>query len=338
MNLKTSYMGIALKNPIIVGASNLSTDTKVLESIQQAGAAAIVYKSLFEEQIQLENLQTYEEMSEYDDRNAEMTSIFPDEKMYEKGPESFLYDFHKARKILKIPLIASLNCIYDDTWYDYAKQLEKAGADGLELNFYATPKDPEIDGNAIIKEQIDTLAGVIKAVNIPVSVKLSPFYTNPLFVIRELEKAGAKSVTIFNRLYQPDINVENEELELKYQSSASSEHCLPLRYAGLLFSNTEMSIICNSGIHTGEDMIGMLLAGADAVQIVSAIYQNGPHYISKMISELEGWMIARSYSSLKDFKGKLSKAKIKDDPFAYSRSQYVDAIMNLKRFFKDRQV
>lgn len=335
MDLKTKYMGIQLKNPIIVGASNLSTDLKVLQSIQDSGAGAIVYKSLFEEQIQLENLQTWEDMKQYEDRNAEMTSLFPDESMYEHGPEEFIHGFKKAREIIKLPLIASLNCVYDDTWYEYAKNLQMAGADGLELNFYAAPKDFELDDNAIIKEQIDTVEGVCKVVDIPVSVKLSPFYTNPLYAIKEFEKAGAKSVTLFNRLYQPDIDIDEETLDLKYQSSHESEHCLPLRFAGLLYNNTNMSIICNSGIHTGEDVIRMLLAGADAVQIVSTVYKNGPSYVGKMIQDIESWMKRKSYESVSDFKGKLSNAKIKNDPYAYKRAQYVDAIMNLKKHFKD---
>ncbi|MFA8298721.1 MAG: dihydroorotate dehydrogenase-like protein [Hyphomicrobiales bacterium] len=337
MNLKSKYLNLELDNPIIVGASNLSADLKVLESLQEAGAGAIVYKSLFEEQIQIENLQTWEEMKEYNDRNAEMTTIFPDESRYEHGPEEFIYEFKKARKLLKIPLIASLNCVYDDTWYEYAKRLEKAGADALELNFYSVPKDFEMDGSAIFKEQVDTLTGVKNAIKIPVSVKLSPFYTNPLYAIKELEKAGADGFALFNRLYQPDIDIEKEKLDLKYQSSEASEHCLPLRYAGLLYGNTKASIACGSGIHTSEDIIRMLLAGADATHIVTTIYKHGPDIISKMKDEISEWMKRKGYMKIDDFKGKLSKKNITNDPFAYRRAQYVDAIMNIKRFFKDPQ-
>ncbi len=332
MELKTKYLGLELKNPIIVGASNLVTDINTLKKLEDAGAAAVIYKSLFEEQIHLENLQMEEEMKGYDDRHAEMTSLFPHD-VYEAGPEEFLMHFEEAKKALNIPLIASLNAVYDDTWYEYAKKLEDAGADALELNFYNNPREFDMEGRAILNEELDVLAGVKKTVKIPVSVKLSPFYTNPLYVFRELDKKGADGFVLFNRLFQPDINIQTESMHFPYNLSSEQDNRLPLRYAGLLFDNVDASICANSGIFTGEDVIKMILAGADAVQVVSTIYKHGPQQITKMLEDIEIWMANKQYDTVDDFKGNLSKKNVKD-PFAYRRAQYVDILMKSAEIFK----
>jgi len=188
MNIETKYLGLTLKNPIIVGASNLVTDINMLQKLEESGAAAIVYKSLFEEQINLENLQMEEELTQYDDRHAEMGSFFSSD-VYEAGPDEFLMHFKEARKAIKIPLIASLNAVYDDNWYEYAKKLEEAGADAIELNFYNNPREFDLEGRAIILEELDVIKGVKNAVKIPVSVKLSPYYTNILYTVKEMERA-----------------------------------------------------------------------------------------------------------------------------------------------------
>ena len=332
MELKTKYLGLELKNPIVVGASNLVTDINTLKKLEDAGAAAIVYKSLFEEQIHLENLQMEEEMKGYDDRHAEMTSFFPHD-VYESGPEEFLMHFEEAKKALNIPIIASLNAVYDDTWYEYAKKLEDAGADALELNFYNNPREFDMEGRAILNEELDVLAGVKKAVKIPVSVKLSPFYTNPLYVFREMDKKGADGFVLFNRLFQPDINVQTESMHFPYNLSSEQDNRLPLRYAGLLYGNVDATICANSGIFTGEDVIKMILAGADAVQVVSTIYKHGPQQITKMLEDIEIWMANKQYDTVDDFKGNLSKKNVKD-PFAYRRAQYVDILMKSAEIFK----
>ncbi len=332
MELKTKYLGLELKNPIVVGASNLVTDINTLKKLEDAGAAAIVYKSLFEEQIHLENLQMEEEMKGYDDRHAEMTSFFPHD-VYEAGPEEFLMHFEEAKKALNIPIIASLNAVYDDTWYEYAKKLEDAGADALELNFYNNPREFDMEGRAILNEELDVLAGVKKAVKIPVSVKLSPFYTNPLYVFREMDKKGADGFVLFNRLFQPDINVQTESMHFPYNLSSEQDNRLPLRYAGLLYGNVDATICANSGIFTGEDVIKMILAGADAVQVVSTIYKHGPQQITKMLEDIEIWMANKQYDTVDDFKGNLSKKNVKD-PFAYRRAQYVDILMKSAEIFK----
>jgi len=331
MNLKSKYLGLELKNPIIVGASNLVQNLDMLKKMEDAGAAAIVYKSLFEEQIQLENLEMEQDMTDYDHRNAEMTSLFPAD-LYEASPEEFLMHFRDARKAINIPLIASLNAIFDDSWYEYAKKLEDSGADALELNFYNNPKDFEMEGRSILNEELDIIEGVRKAVKIPVSVKLSPFYTNPLFVFNEMDKKGVDGFVLFNKLFQPDINIELEKMEFPYNLSTASESRLPMKYTGLLYDNINADICANRGIFSGEDVIKMILAGADVVQIVSTIYKHGAIQITKMLEDIEIWMANNQYETLDEFRGKLSKKNIKD-PYAYRRAQYVDILMKSGEIF-----
>lgn len=331
MDLSTTYLGLKLKNPIIVGASNLVTDLNFLKKLEEAGASAIVYKSLFEEQIQLENLENYQAEEDYGTRHAEMGSMFP--SSVDAGPAEFLFNLAKARQSLKIPLIASLNAVYDDTWYEYAKKIEETGVDAIELNFYAAPREFDIDDNSILQEQLDTLEGVKKAVKIPVSVKLSPFYTNPLYCIGELDKKGADGFVLFNRLFQPDIDIDKEGLHYPYMLSNEEDNRLPLRFAGLLYGNIKGNICSNTGIFTGKDVIKMIFAGADCVQVVSTIYKHGPKQIGKILEEIEEWMKGKKYLSLADFRGKLAKINIKD-PYAYQRAQYVDILMRSNEIFK----
>jgi dihydroorotate dehydrogenase (fumarate) len=332
MNIKAKYLGLELRNPIIVGASNLVTDTDMLKKIEDAGASAIVYKSLFEEQIHLENLELHQDMTDYNERNAEMTNLFQD-NLYESGPDEFLLAFEKAKKAINIPLIASLNCVYDDTWYEYAKQLESAGADALELNFYAVPIDFDVEGKGIISEELDVIEGVKKAVGIPVSVKLSPFYTNPLYAISEMDRRGADGFVLFNRLFQPDINIDTEKHHFPYNLSHEQDARLSLRFAGLLYGEIKAGICATMGIFTGADVVKMILAGADVVQVVSTVYKNGPKQITRMLDEMEAWMVTKQYDSLDSFRGKLSN-KNTSDPYAYKRAQYIDILMKSEEIFK----
>jgi dihydroorotate dehydrogenase (fumarate) len=332
MDLKTKYLGLELKNPIIIGASNLVTDINMLQKLEAAGAAAIVYKSLFEEQIHLDNLMMEQNMTEYDERHAEMTSVFPKD-FYEAGPEEFLMHFKEAKKVLNIPLIASLNAVEFDTWNEYAKKLEDAGADALELNLYNNPKDFEMTGRAILNEELDIIEGVKKVVSIPVSIKLSPFYTNPLYTFNEMDKKGADGLVLFNKLFQPDINVNTQEMFFPYNLSSEFENRLPLRYVGLLYDEINADLCASRGIFTGDDVIKMILAGANAVQVVSAAYKLGPLVITKMLEDIEIWMEDNHYNSFDEFRGNMSKKNIKD-PFAYRRAQYVDILMKSSEIFK----
>ena len=331
IELKTTYMGIELKNPLIVGASNLVTDHETLKELENAGAAAIVYKSLFEEQIQIEELEFEEEMAEYNERHAEMINLFP--SMKHAGPKEHLMNLNKAKEILNIPLIASLNCVYEDTWIDYVEKIQETGVDGIELNFYAVPKDLDTEGHSIETAQINMLKKIKEKIKIPFSVKLSPFYSNPLNVIAKMDEVGVGAFVLFNKLFQPDFNIENNELVFPYNLSNPDDNRLALRYAGLLYNQINANICSNTGVYTGKDAIKMILAGADSVQIVSTLYKNKVTYIKTMLEEIEAYMQSKNYYKLDDFKGKLSKKSI-NDPYAYKRAQYVDILMKSDHIFK----
>ncbi len=330
-SLTTKYLGLQLKNPLIAGASNLVKDIDNIKKMEEAGAAAIVYKTLFEEQIELERLQLSEELNQYNERHAEMISLFPD--IDHAGPREHLGHLRKVVNAVSIPVIASLNCNFEETWVEYAKQLENTGINALELNFYALPGDFKKEGKAIINEQLDVLSEVKKNVKIPISVKLSPFYTNVLMVIQQMYYAGVDGFVLFNRLFQPDIDVDKEEHHYPYHLSHDDDNRLPLRYIGLLHEEIRGSLCANSGIYSGKDMAKMILAGADCVQVVSAIYKNGIGHIARMLTELDEWMEGKKYGTIDQFKGKLSRKHMKD-PFAYKRAQYIDILMKSEEIFK----
>jgi len=330
-DLSTTYMGIKLKNPLILGACNLVAKPETIKQIEQAGIGAIVYRSLFEEQIQLENLQMDEELTEYEYRNAEMTNLFPG--LEHAGPKEHLYNLQKLKKSVNVPVFASLNAVYEPTWVEYAKELEKTGVDGLEINLYAVPGYFEVSGQSVEDKQVQIVKAVKKAVKIPVSVKISIFYTNPLNFIKKVDEAGADAYVLFNRFFQPDIDIEKEEFHYPWELSNPKDRMLALRAAGLLYGNVNGNICASRGIYDGDDVIKMILAGADAVQIVSTVYRNQPVVISDILSKLNSWMDEKGYKTLNDFRGKLSRKNMKD-PFIYQRAQYVDILMKAESIFK----
>ncbi len=330
-NLSTTYMGIKLKSPLILGSCNLVMKPGVAEKLEEAGIGAIVYKSLFEEQIQLENLQMSEDLGEYEHRHAEMETIFPN--IEHAGPREHLYNLEKLKKQVNIPVIASLNAIYESTWIEYAKELEKTGVDGLELNLYASPGYFEEPGHLMEERQVQIVESVKKAVQIPISVKISLYYTNPLNFIKRIDEAGADAYVLFNRFFHPDIDIETETFQFPWNLSNRKDHLLALRFAGVLYGNLDGSICASRGIYNAKDVIKMILAGADTVQIVSTLYKNKPEVVSDILIDLNKWMDEHDYKSLDDFKGKLSRKNLKD-PFIYQRGQYVDILMKSEEVFK----
>jgi dihydroorotate dehydrogenase (fumarate) len=330
-DLSTTYLGVKLKNPIILGASNLVTKPEVVKELEDAGIAAIVYKSLFEEQIQLESLQMDEDMNEYANRNSEMGRIFPD--IAHAGPKEHLFNLKKLKQSASVPVFASLNAMYEPSWIEYAKLLEETGVDGLELNLYATPGYFEVGASSIEDKQYQIVKSVKKAVKIPVSVKLSPFYTNTLNFIKKLDEAGVDGFVMFNRFFQPEIDIENETFNFPWELTQSRDHQLALRYSGLLHGNVAGNICASRGIYTSEDVIRLLLSGADVVQIVSTVYKNQPSYVATMLAELNDWMDKKNYKALGDFRGKLSRKSLKD-PYVYQRAQYVDILAKSEEIFK----
>jgi dihydroorotate dehydrogenase (fumarate) len=336
-NLKTRYMGLELKNPIIVGANNLVTNIDNLKRMEKAGAAAIVYKSLFEEQMQLENLELFERKTEYEERNAEMITLFPDSKSEYSDPKDHLMKLKKAKESVSIPVFASLNAVNNETWVEYAREIEETGVDGIELNFYTVPEKFDKGQKDIEKEQVQTLLKVKSVVSIPVSVKLSPFYTNPLQLISDLDKAGADAFVLFNRLFQPDIDIKTEQHIFPHNLSNVEDSKLPLRFAGLLYGNTNGSICTNTGLFSGSDVIKMILAGSDCVQLVSTLYRNKIEVIDSIISDIGQWMDSKGYNTIDSFKGKLSR-KNSESKVPYHRAQYLDFMMSTTEIFKRYKV
>jgi dihydroorotate dehydrogenase (fumarate) len=320
LDLSTNYGGLRLKNPIVIGASNLVTNIDNLFKLQEAGAAAIVYKSLFEEQVEMESF--YGQIEETEKQDAVQDSLFTP-----IVPASqYLRRLKEARSKITIPLIGSLNCVNDNSWLEYALKMQDTGIDALELNFYHTGIDFKISPEEVEAKHLRVLENVRAGITLPLFVKLSPFYSNILQLISRMDQCGVNGFILFNRLFQPDIDIEDEEHYYPYNFSSESDNRLSLRYAGLLHKNVHGSIISNTGIHQGKDVVKMLLAGADAVQVVSAIYKKGMQTVTHMLQEIEAWMNRKEYASLSEFHGKLSKINSKD-PFAYRRAQYVDILM-----------
>jgi dihydroorotate dehydrogenase (fumarate) len=329
--LKTIYMGIELNNPIILGASNLVTDLDNLKKAEELGAGAIIYRSLFEEQIQLERFQLDERLTEFNDLNAEMVQIHPN--IEHAGPDEHLMNLRKAKESLSIPLIASLNAINNDTWLKYARLIEETGVDGIELNFYQIPMDFKKSAKEIEDAQINTLKEIRQIISIPISVKLSPDYSNILNFIKKLDKAGADAFVLFNSFFQPDINVISEKHIKSSHLSNTGDYKQSLRYAGLLFDNIKADICSSYGIFSGEDAIKLLLSGATCVQVVSTVYKNGLMQLNNIRRELEEWMDIKNYNSLDEFRGKLSNNRLTNNPFVYKRAQYVDLLLNSQEIF-----
>ena len=319
-NLKTTYMGLELKNPFIAGASGHTANLDLIKQLEEAGAAAIVTASLFEEQIQYERFRLEEDLHRFDNLYAEMTDFFPQVK--HAGPKEHLSWVKKAKQGVGIPVIASLNAVNRKVWSEWAVQLEDTGADGLELNFYATPTSFDQSSTDVEQEQIAILGEIEQKVKIPVSVKLSPFYSNPLHFIKKLDEVGVRGFVLFNRLFQPDINVEEEKNLYRHILSTEAEHEAPLRYAGLLHGNIQGDVCANSGILSGKDAIKLILAGAACVQVVSTLYKNKISSLSNLIRDAESWMEGKGYKDLEAFRGKMS-AKNNSDPGFYRRAQYV---------------
>ena len=323
VDMKSKYLGLDLKNPVIAGASALTSNIQTIKRIEDAGAAALVVSSLFEEQVQLSGYQLEEALRANDEGFAEMTSMFPN--IEHAGPAEHLMWVKRAKDAVKIPVIASLNAVEKQTWVEYAKKLQDTGVDALELNFYAMPLEFSSDARIVESEQLEVLENIKKAVRLPISVKLSSFYSSPLNFIKNLDGAGADGFVLFNRLFHPKINIERESNDLSFNLSTPNDHRLALRFAGLLLGNIDGNICASNGVHTSVEAIEVLLAGADVFQMVSTLFKNKIEYLGVVLDEIDEWMGSKGYSSLSDFRGKLAKDR-NPDPMAYSRAKYVKVL------------
>jgi len=329
MDLSTTYLGLKLKNPIVPSASPLSHSLDGMKRLEDAGAAAIVMYSLFEEQIAHESAEMNHYLSYGTESFAEALSYFPAAQEYNLGPDAYVDLVRKAKNALGIPVIGSLNGVSTGGWVQYARKIEEAGADALELNVYYIPTDPKLTGNEVENRYVEVLEAVKKSVHIPVAMKLSPFFSALHNVAHRLDAAGANGLVLFNRFYQPDIDLD--ALEVTPNVILSTPHALrlPLRWIAILHGRVRASLAATSGIHTGKDALKMLMAGADVTMMCSALLKYGPLHIAKTLQEISQWMTEHEYASVQQMKGSMSQKSIAD-PSAFERANYMKALQSFK--------
>ena len=329
MDLKTKYMGLALRSPLVVSASPLSEYIQNIKMMEEAGAGAVVLYSLFEEQIRLEQHELHYHTTHGTESYAESLSYFPNMDEYKMGPEEYLNHIRKAKETVKIPIIASLNGSTIGGWTEYAREMEKAGADAIELNVYYIPTDMELSGANVEQTYIDILRSVKSTVDIPVAIKLSPYFSNMANMARRLDDAGANALVLFNRFYQPDVDLEEFEVVPNVQLSTSSAQRLPMRWIAILKDRIAADLAATSGVHTGLDAVKMLLVGANVVMMCSALLKHGIFHLQNVEKHLIEWMEKNGYESVEEMIGIMSQQKT-PDPGTFERAQYMKALTYYK--------
>jgi len=325
VDLSTKYLGLDLKNPLVIAACSLTQSVDNLRRLEEAGAAAAVFPSLFEEQITHDEA----ELSRADelgaDSFAEALTYFPQQEDYRFGPENYLKNIEKAKKAVSIPLIGSLNGVSRGGWVRYAKLMQDAGADALELNVYFIAADPEMTSEAVESRYLDLVAAVKESVSIPLAVKVGPYFSSPGHMAKRLAEAGADGLVLFNRFLQPDIDLEDLEISPRLVLSSKYELLLPLRWIAILRGRVQASLALSSGLQTRKGMIKALLAGADVGLIASALYKKGFDVVGEILQGMTAWMEEKEYQSVEQLKGSMSQANC-PDPAAFERGNYMRAL------------
>ena len=322
MDLETEYLGLALSSPLMPGASPLADDLDAVRRLEDAGASAIVMRSLFEEQIWRESFGAQAKLEQFADASAEAVTYLPRAEEFAFGPDEYLDQIRRIKEAVRIPVIASLNGITPTGWLSYARLIEQAGADAMELNVFYLATDPSEPGFAVEERTLEIVRSVKSAVRIPVAVKLSPFFSSLPHFAKELGKAGADGLVLFNRFYQPDIDIAALEAVPALHLSSSSELLLRLRWVAIVQPAVNVPLAISGGVHTATDVIKSIMAGASAVQVVSALLKNGPEHLKVLRAGLESWMSEREYTSVRQMRGSMSLAKC-PDPTAFSRANYM---------------
>ncbi len=325
VDLSTRYMGIPLKNPLVPGSSPLSADVSQIRKMEDCGAAAVVLHSLFEEQILFEAEQLTHHLTQGTESFAEALSYFPEAEDFRLGPDEYLEHVRKAKEAVDIPVIASLNGVSVGGWTDYAQKMAQAGADALELNVYYVPTDPGMSGQDVENRYLSVLKAVKSHVRVPVAMKLSPFFSSLANFARRLDEAGADGLVLFNRFYQPDIDLETRTVGPNLILSTSHEMRLPLRWIAILHGRIKASLASSTGVADGTDVLKMLMAGADATQIVSGLLRNGVEELNIIRSEMTEWMEEHEYESVEQMKGSMSQKSV-EDPAAFERANYMKTL------------
>ena len=317
MNLETKYLGLTLRNPVIVSSSGLTDSVEKIKRLEKQGAGAVVLKSLFEEQINFEVSRMLEH-SDYPEAEDYIRNYSKNNSV-----EEYLNLIERAKRETAIPIIASINCISATDWLSFAKRIEEAGADALEINVFYFPTDKKMKGDDYERIYYDLANKLKDEVNLPIAFKLGSNFTNLVRVVDELYYRGVKGVVLFNRFYEPDIDVDNMKFRAGEVFTSPSDISKSLRWVGIISDkNTEVDIAASTGVHDGKAVAKQLLAGADAVMVCSALYKNGPDYLGIILHEFKLWMEKFGYESISDFQGKMSYSKLKD-PAVYERSQFM---------------
>jgi dihydroorotate dehydrogenase (fumarate) len=325
MDLSTTYLGLKLKNPLVVGASPLSRELDTLKGLEDAGAAAIVLHSLFEEQIVHEQEELDHYLTVGTESIAEAQSYFPRLETYHRGPEEYLDHIRKAKRALSIPVIGSLNGISAGGWMDYARKMEQAGADALELNIYYVAASPHITGAEVEQMYLDDLLAVKGSVKLPVALKIGPHFSNITNFCNRLAEGGADGLVLFNRFYQPDLDLERLEVVPTAGLSASAELRMPLRWIAILYGRIKSDLVLSTGVHSAEDALKGILGGATVVQLVSVLLQKGPKFLGTILKGMTEWLTAKEYASINEARGVLSQRNCPERA-AYERAHYMKVL------------
>jgi dihydroorotate dehydrogenase (fumarate) len=327
MDLSTTYLGLKLRTPLVPSASPLSEEIDDIKKMEDAGASAVVLYSLFEEQLRADRLELHHHLEHGTFSSPESLTYFPEPEEFHLGPEEYLKHIARAKAAVRIPIIASLNSSLAGGWTDYAKQIQQAGADALELNIYYIPTDINLPSSEVEETYIDILKAVKSAVKTPVAVKLSPFFTNFAYMARKLDDAGADGLVMFNRFYQPDIDLESLEVKPNILLSTPMAMRVPLRWIAILYGRLKASLAATSGIHRATDVLKMLMAGADVTLLCSVLIRHGIKQIAAIERDLVAWLDEHEYESVSQLKGSLSQKNC-PAPSEFERAQYKRAISN----------
>ncbi len=329
IDLKTNYLGLRLRTPLVASASPLSQEIDSIRRLEDAGASAIVLYSLFEEQLRQESFELEHHLTQATDSFAEASSFFPQPDEFHLGPEGYLNHIEKAKKAVSIPIIASLNGTTSGGWTQYAKLIEQAGADALECNIYSVAADPDLTSVQVEQEYIDILKAVKSAVKIPVALKLSPFFSNMANMAKRLDDAGANGLVLFNRFYQPDINLDELQIQPNVLLSTPQALRLPLTWIGILYGRIRANLAATSGVHGPEDVIKLLMVGADVTMLCSALLRNGVEHLQYVEAGMREWMEKHEYESVQQMKGSMSQIRC-PNPSAFERAQYMKAVKSIQ--------
>lgn len=326
MDLTTTYLGLELRSPLVVGAAApLTEDLRNLKRMEDAGASAVVLHSLFEEQLRQDSLELHHHLQHGTYSFAEALTYFPEPEIFHVGPELYLKHIEQAKATVQIPIIASLNGSTPGGWTNYARQIEQAGADALELNLYAIPTDLNVSAEEIEQQYLEVVRAVKAAVNIPIAIKLSPYFTSFANMAKKLMLEGANGLVLFNRFYQPDIDIEALEVRPNVLLSTPQDLRLPMRWIAILYGRVSLDFAATSGVNHGADVVRMMMAGAKVTMIVSSLLRHGIEHLQDIERELRAWMVEHEYESIQQMQGSMSQINC-PNPSEFERTQYMRAV------------